>query len=137
MEIDGLQIFDANPVPMDDGSLSTRLVDASGAVVATVTRSANGISTASVDPALTTDSGFDLGKLLNQVTGFLDQVAAAAKQTSDQAQRVSNAVQGAATGARAGYNLPLDLKPWLIAGGVVVGALIIAQAVRRPRRSQG
>lgn len=122
MDLSGLAITDA--VPLDDGGLSTTLVDANGNQVATITRLADGSATADV-----TDSGagFDLSSIFGKVTGFLDSVAKAAKQTSDEATRISNAARGAATGAQTGYNLPTDLKPWLIGGAVLVGVLLLTR----------
>lgn len=120
------QITDA--VPLDDGSLTTQLVDDSGNVVATVTRMSDGTSTADVR---SNAPAFDLSSIFGKVTGFLDAVAHGAQTVGNEAQRISNATRGAVTGARVGYNTPLNWTPVLIAAGV---ALVVGIALSPRRR---
>jgi hypothetical protein len=136
MTIDGLQVSDA--VPMDDGSLTTTLIDANGQIVGTVTRLNDGTSTASVDPNTEDDGGQGINwqDTLGKVTGFLDNLAKQARATSDEAQRIANAARGAITGAQVGYRAPVDLKPILIGAGVLVGVIVIANMVKPSRASR-
>lgn len=136
MDIGGYQITDA--VPLNDGSgYMTSLVDSDGQVVATVTRTDDGAANAQLLD-YSSDPGTDWTSIFSKVTGFLDNVAKNAQQISNDATRVANAAKGAVTGAQIGYNGPIDWKPWLYAGGVVVGVLALNAAVggssRRRRR---
>jgi hypothetical protein len=131
----GFQITDA--VPQDDGSLTTTLVDQNGYVVGTVTRLANGTATADVaalENATGDTGGFAWDSVLQRVTSFLDDVAKAARDTSDQAQRLSNAARGAAAGAQFGYRTPVDWKPYAIGAAVVLGLVAVAAASKSSRR---
>jgi hypothetical protein len=128
--IDGLQVGDA--IAQDDGSYVTTLVDQYGNQVGTVTRLVDGTAQASVQSFdVGGGEGFDWTSVLTKVTTFLDNVAKSAKQTSDEAQRLSNAAKGAIQGATIGYKAPLDLKPWLIFGGIVIAGGLVAMAVSR------
>jgi len=131
----GFQISDA--VPLDDGSLTTSLIDREGFVVGTVTRLPNGTATASVVPleSATGDTdGFAWEGILGKVTSFLDDVAKAARDASEQAQRISNAAKGAAAGAQAGYNAPVNWKPYAIGAAVVLGLAAVAAVSSSSRR---
>ncbi len=130
-EIDGFQISEV--VPMDDGSLVTTLLDRDGYEVGTVRRLTDGTTQASVQNVEETPHGFDWSNVLGKVTSFLDDVAKAARETSDQAARLSHGIQGAATGAQAGYNAPLNWKPWAIAGVAVAIAIAASSSSSRRR----
>jgi hypothetical protein len=127
-QVGDFQISEA--VPVDGGGLRTTLVDQNGNNVGTVTRLADGTATASVDDR----GGFDWGGVLTKVTGFLDEVAKATRATSDEATRISRGIQGAATGAQAGYRAPIDWKPWAVAGGVVLVSVVVAVAASSKKR---
>jgi len=127
MEIDGFRIAEA--MPLEDGSFRTTLIDTDGNNVGTVTRLPDGTSTADVANLETGAGGFDWSNVLGKVTQFLDNVAASARQTSDEATRISRGITGAATGAQAGYNAPIDLKPWIIGAAAVAAALLIGKAM--------
>jgi hypothetical protein len=122
-EIDGFQLTDV--ATAGDGSYSTSLLDETGTVVATVTRLPSGLAQASV---VDDGSASDWATVLSNVTGFLENVATGARRASDEVTRISNAARGAVTGAQVGYNAPIDLKPWIIAGGVVVAAGLLWSA---------
>lgn len=124
--IDGFQISEVTPV--DDGSLVTTLFDATGNNVGTVRRLTDGTVTADVETLPSDTGGFDWSGILRRVTGFLDDVADNARKTADETTRISRGIKGAATGAQAAYNAPIDWKPYAIAGAAVVAAVAIAVA---------
>lgn len=115
--MDDLQISDA--IPLDDGSYSTDLVDTSGNVVATVTRLADGTSTADVSNTASS-GGFDIGGLLTKASTFLDNVAKGTQALNTDVKKVQNAI----TGAKAGFTAPTTAMPYLIAGGILIVGIL-------------
>lgn len=116
----GLQISEATGY--DDGSYSTDLVDATGNVVGTVTRSASGTTQASVSSSVPS-GGSDLSSILSKASSFLSGVSNAAKTVQTDITRVQNA----AAGAKAGFNLPTTATPYLIALAVLgIGAIALS-----------
>jgi len=129
MQIDGFEVLDATVEP--DGSYSTQLLDASGNVAATVTRLANGVSTANV----TSDSGpTEWESVLAKVTGLLDKVAQNATGISDEASRIANAAKGAVAGARIGYHGPISWTPWVVGTVAIVIGLALSNGSRSRER---
>ncbi len=122
MDDDLFQFGDATPY--DDGSIATDVMDNAGNYVATVTRLPDG--TAQADVA-TSSSGFDLSSLFKKATSFLDSVAKGVKTVQTDVTRVQNAVRGATTGAQVGFNAPTTATPYLIAGGIVLGIILLTR----------
>lgn len=124
---DGFQLADA--VGYDDGSFVTSLIDQEGNNVGSITRLFDGTVTSTVpETDYSGGSGFDFSKLLGKVTGFLDNVATTARSSADEATRISRGVQGAAAGAKAGYNAPVGYTPLLIAGAAILVAVVAVAA---------
>lgn len=133
---DGFQITEA--IPLLDGSTMTTLVDADGNPVGTITRLDDGSTQASLPTVQDGGGGFDFSEILSKVTGFLDSAARSSQGVANEATRISRAIRGAAQGAGAGYNAPIDLKPWIIGAiaiGVGVGIAASAGSSARRRRS--
>jgi hypothetical protein len=80
----------------------------------------------------------DFSSILSKVTGFLDSAANTAKGVADESTRISRGIQGAAAGAKAGYNAPVNLGPYLLVGvGIlVVGIAAAAAHEHTTRRSR-
>lgn len=123
-----LQISEATGY--DDGSYSTDLVDGTGNVVGTVTRSANGTTQADVSSSASS-VGSDLTSILSKASNFLNGVSNAAKTVQTGITRIENA----AAGAKTGFNLPTTATPYLIALGVITVAAVALGGRSSSRRS--
>lgn len=131
---DGFQISEILPGE-DDGSLTTNLLDTDGNQVGTITRLADGTTQAAVAPITTDTGGYDVTSLLKKVTGFLDSAAGTAQGVANQATKLSRGIQGAATGAKAGYNLPVNWKTYALVGGTILVAVVaVASSSSSSRR---
>jgi hypothetical protein len=124
---DGFQISEILPGE-SDGSLTTNLLDTDGNQVGTITRLSDGTTQAAVAPIATDTGGYDVSSLLKKVTGFLDNAASTAQGVANQATKLSRGIQGAATGAKAGYNLPVNWKTYAAVGGIGLVALVAIAA---------
>lgn len=130
--IDGFQVADATV--NDDGSVTTTLYDTDGNNVGTVTRLPDGTSSANVEPLASDTGGFDWAATIKNVTNFLNQVAAAQRAAADTTTRVSRAITSGVAGAQAGYNAPIDWRPWAIAGGAILVVGLMVSNARPSRR---
>ena len=76
-------------------------------------------------------NAYDIGSIVNKVTGYIDDVAGTLTNIGTQVKKVGNAVQGAAVGAQTGYNAPTDWKPILIGAGALIGGGWLVSKVLR------
>jgi hypothetical protein len=75
----------------------------------------------------------DLAGIVNSVTGFIDRTAGTITNIGTQVRRVGNAIEGAAAGAKTGYNAPTSWTPILLGVGALIGGGLLLSRRRSPR----